>query len=530
MSDDLAAVAEDLAKGGLFLVSGSLIATVISAIASIIIARILGPELYGQYVLALVVPSMLFLVTGFGINQGLTRFAASLRAKGELAQVARIIKHGILIKAIIGFTIFLVNFTLADFLASTILNRPELGFYIQVASVSITFQVIFTTAASAFIGLDKAEYSAMSTNIQAISKTIIAIALVLAGFGVLGAISGYVIGYVAGSAVALTILLPMINKFTNHDEDRVPFMTTVSMLMKYGLPLYAAALLVGFILPYQNLVLGLFTTDVEVGYFKAASNFISLITLVSMPITSMLLPAFSKLTSTMEERMRTFFLFANKYTTLLVVPIATLIAVFSTEIVQIIYGSTYEAAGIYLSLYCLLYFLTGIGYLTLSSFFNGLGETKLTMKTNLVTFTILVPLSPILANTYGVTGLIAASLTAQTAGALYAMSVAKKRFSLTFATLTLIRIYVAAALSAPIPFMLLQFSPLPSLFNVIAGGLLYLYIYITISPILGTVNKPELQSLSEITQKQRMLRLIFKPLLRYQEKILSIRNPDNTEM
>ena len=71
MSDDLAAVAEDLAKGGLFLVSGSLIATVISAIASIIIARILGPELYGQYVLALVVPSMLFLVTGFGINQGL---------------------------------------------------------------------------------------------------------------------------------------------------------------------------------------------------------------------------------------------------------------------------------------------------------------------------------------------------------------------------------------------------------------------------------------------------------------------------
>ena len=60
MSDELTKVAEDSARGGFFLISGTAIATVIMAIASILIARFLGPELYGQYALILVIPQLLF--------------------------------------------------------------------------------------------------------------------------------------------------------------------------------------------------------------------------------------------------------------------------------------------------------------------------------------------------------------------------------------------------------------------------------------------------------------------------------------
>jgi len=57
MTDELAKVAEDSARGGFLLISGTALATVIMAIASILIGRLLGPELYGQYTLAIVVPN-----------------------------------------------------------------------------------------------------------------------------------------------------------------------------------------------------------------------------------------------------------------------------------------------------------------------------------------------------------------------------------------------------------------------------------------------------------------------------------------
>jgi hypothetical protein len=83
MTNDLFKVAEDSARSSFFLISGTALSTVILAIGSILTGRFLGPELYGQYTLALVIPSLLLTFTDLGISQGITKFTASLKAKGE---------------------------------------------------------------------------------------------------------------------------------------------------------------------------------------------------------------------------------------------------------------------------------------------------------------------------------------------------------------------------------------------------------------------------------------------------------------
>jgi hypothetical protein len=55
LPDDLSRVTEDSARGGFFLFSGSALATVIMAVAAIIVGRLLGPDLYGQYNLVVTV-------------------------------------------------------------------------------------------------------------------------------------------------------------------------------------------------------------------------------------------------------------------------------------------------------------------------------------------------------------------------------------------------------------------------------------------------------------------------------------------
>jgi O-antigen/teichoic acid export membrane protein len=521
MTTDLIKVAEDSARGGFFLVSGSFIATIISAVTVIFIGRFLGPELYGQYALSLVMPGMLFLFADLGISTGVIKYSASLRAEGKIGHAAKIIKHAITLKAATGLMFFLLNFALADFIAAVLLNRPDLGFYVRVASISIIFQVLISVATSAYLGLDRTHYSALTTNIQAISKAIISFALVLLGFSVAGAVLGHVAGFIIGGVFGISILLLVLRKFPKNSVDDVGFTESLKTLMSYGIPLYVSGILMGFVHPYQNFILAILASDVDIGNLKAAVNFVALITVVSAAITTALFPAFSKLDSAIKDGTTTFFKFANKYTTLLVVPIATLLITFSKEIVQIVYGSTYQTAALFLSIYCLLFFLVGLGYLTLTSLFNGLGETRITFKISLITLLLILTLSPLLITAYGVPGSLAALICAHATSTCYGMYVAKRNFKIEFDTKSLIKIYLVGAGSTVPSLLLLQVSTLPRLVNVLVGGMLYLAIYVTLAPTTKIVNNSELETVTEIVQKIKPLTPIIKPLIWYQKKILN---------
>ncbi len=522
MTDELVKVAEDSIRGGFFLISGTALATTIMAISSIFIARLLGSELYGQYTLSLVAPQLLFLFTDLGINQGIIKFTASLRAKGETSRIARIVKYGLLVRIATGIAIFAINYAFAEQFATILLQRPDLTFYIRIASTSVLFQVMFTTAGSTFIGLDKTEYNALTTNIHAIVKAATSISLVLLGFSVIGAIVGHVASYAVAAVAAMSIVF-LISKEKQSLQDNSNLSDTLKTLMRYGAPLYIALILTGFIPLYQNIILANFTTDADIGNYKAAANFIALVSILSVPITTMLLPAFSKLNSTTNQKITAFFKLANKYTAMIIIPLTVLMIIFSNEIVNIVYGSTYESAPLFLAIYSLLYLLVGLGYLTLTSFYNGLGETKTTLKISLIIFITLAALSPILTKAYSVPGLIIAYLIASTTGTTYGSYIARKKFRIEFDTPSLLKIYLISAISSIPSLLVLHLMHMPRILNVIIGGTLYLLSYATLAPLTKTVTSAELKIAAQIAQNNRLLALIAKPLLKYEQRMLRIR-------
>ena len=517
MADELLEAAEASARASFFLASGTIVATVIMAISAILIGRLLGPELYGQYSLILSAPQLLFLFTDFGINQGIIKFAASLRAEGKHDSVTRLIQNAVKFKILLGTAFFAINFVFADFFA-LLVNRPELAPYVRIASFSIIFQVILSTVSASYVGLDKTEYDPLTTNTQAIIKTIFSVALVLLGFSVAGAIIGNVLGYVVAGILGLGIVFFKLLKPPSKIAGE-SMMRNLKMLLTYGAPLYASALLAGFTGPYQNILLGFFTTDLDIGNFRAATNFVVLIGILPASINTALFPAFSKLYASKGEKIKDFFKITNKYTCLLIVPIITLIIILSKEIVQVIYGSTYQSAFLFLSLSILVYFLVAIGYANLTSLFNGLGETRITFKITLINVLTLTILAPFFAKTYNVPGLIIASLLSSFIGTLYASYVAITKFKIEFDIKSIMKIYLISATSGIPIISLTIFTHFPEVFKVVFGGFLYIFIYVTLAPLTGVINNSEIQTLKNITQKTRSLALISKPLLRYWEKI-----------
>ena len=518
MVSDIANLAEESTKGSFILVSGTLIATVISAVASILIARFLGPDNYGIYSLSLVVPQIFFLITDFGIREGIIKFTIEARAKGQTSLGIKIIKYGLLIRTLAGIISFLVLFVSADLIAKIILQRPNLGVYIRIASVAVIFQAIYTTVTHAYIGLDKTIPSSIITQIQSLAKAMASILLVILGFSITGAVLGYVFGFISAGIISITALLLYFKKIDKPiDSEKIT--PALKKLVKYGTPLYFSVIMIGFMPQFIDILLAFFASNYDIGNFKATANFILLLTIIAQQLTISFLPAFTKLNDASIEQRKSFFSISHKYTTLIILPLTMLLIVFSNEIVQFAYGPTYTNAGFFLSIYAFLYFMTGLGYLNLPSLFNGMGKTRETLKMNTITFLVVLAIAPFTTNYFGITGLIITILIAYVLGSIYGMYAAKRTLEITFDLKILSKIYLIALLSVIPSIMLVSdLTPIPKM---LLGTGVYLFIYLTLVPFAKIVTSSEMKLLNQFIAKIKPL-YILKPLLRYHDKILQL--------
>ena len=74
--------AADMAKvsaaGGFHLLWGLVISTLISAVGTIFIARLLGSDQYGLFTVVLIVPMLISAFRDWGVNAAMVRFTAQL--------------------------------------------------------------------------------------------------------------------------------------------------------------------------------------------------------------------------------------------------------------------------------------------------------------------------------------------------------------------------------------------------------------------------------------------------------------------
>lgn len=522
MVNSTSTVLQDSARGGFHLTVGNVLSGIVSALALIIIARILGSEQYGLYSISTVIPSLLLIFVDPGINQAIIKFSASLRLKREENRLRKLLLHGLAFKTFLSLIAFAVCFTFADQFAVHILHRPDAGGFIKIASTLIILQTVFTTLNSTFIGSDKTEYNAVTTVVQSIAKAIIAPALVVLGLSIAGALIGYVSSFVLAGILGTCLFASKIHRPLNHlGGDPEGFLENLKMLIVYGLPLYISVLIGGSTLQYRNILMALFTSNHEIGNFQAAMNFNTIVTSISIPIATVLLPAFSKMEGN-EVSLNGFFKLSVKYTSMVILPIVILLMIYSGEIVQIIYGNGWELAPIFLSLSVATYFLVGLGFNVLGSFFNGIGETKTNLRITLVNSIILAILAPLLMWSFRLNGMIIAMLLSTSAGTLYGLHTARKTFGIEIDTRTITRIYLVSLASA-LPLLAMKQIPLYSnVIRIVIGAAAYFALYLLMIPIARIITPTELAEIRKVLERIRPLKYLAQPILYCEERIMRI--------
>jgi peptidoglycan biosynthesis protein MviN/MurJ (putative lipid II flippase) len=171
-----------------------------------------------------------------------------------------------------------------------------------------------------------------------------------------------------------------------------------------------------------------------------------------------------------------------------------------------------------------VYFLVIIGFLGLSSLFNGLGDTKTTLKMTGINLSIFIILAPILAALYDVPGVIISSLISNAIATIYGGFVARRKFHVEFDIKASTRIYVVAGTSAIPSVLLVSLTKLSAPVVLLSGFLIYVLIYLSLVPLAGIISRKELETITDIINRVRPLRVIATPLVKYEKRIMNLRS------
>jgi len=519
MTESLSDIVQNSARGGMFLFVGYFFSLVLLAIGSIIVARLLGPDGYGLFTIALVVPSLILGFIDPGVGGALTRFTAKFRAEGRGDLAAGILKTGFMFKFPMSTISSFLCFIFSDILAAYVLNRPDMGMLIRLSSLMILFQTVFNFLGESFSGLDRMEGVAMILNVEAVIKTVLSPILVILGFGVFGALVGHIISFVIAGIIGGILFLKFYRTLGKAIDFR--FSSNLKSMVHYGFPLYASNLMGTILSQIQILVLAFFVSNSEIGNFNVTVRLLTLIGVLTYPFSA-LFPAFSKVKRGSSE-LDSLFRLSVKYTSILVIPVTLMISILSKDIIFTLYGRIYTSAPIFLSIYVLTNLYSGLGSVVIGHLFNGTGETRLSFYSTLINFVVLLPLAFVLTQSYGVVGLLTAILISTTCSFTYSLWATIKKIKVKFDLKSSFRIYLASILSSiPTLVLSLYVQFYYRFLNLILYVSVFVFLYLTLLPIVKGVEESDIENIRLLFKNIKIIQPLIDPVLTFESKLLSI--------
>jgi O-antigen/teichoic acid export membrane protein len=520
------------ATGSFQLLIGVATSTIIMAVGTVMLTRLLGNDNYGLYALSMAPSVMINLFRDWGVNSAMTKYVASLRAESNDLETCDVVVAGVAFEVATGVALSLLSLFLAGFFAS-IFNRPEIYPFILIMSVTILSGSLLAAAQSSFIGYERMSLNSFTMICQAIVKTAVGPVLVLLGYGILGAVIGYTLSFVSAGLIGVaTLYLVLYRPLAKSRKAKRSIFKTLKPMLRYGVPLSISSILLGLLTQFYVLMMGVYIPNTAagnslIGNYQAAVNFAVLLTFFTIPIGTVLFPAFAKLDSQNEhELLRTVFASSVKYTAILLIPATMAVMALSTPIVNTLFGEQYASAPFFLALYVIGNLFAVVGNLSLGSFLTGLGETKVLMKQAVLTVLIGLPLGFLLIPPFGILGIILGSLVAGVPSMIWGLHWVWKHYEAKAEFQSSAKIFTASALAAIASFLTTNFLHTAAWIQLVLGLAVFLVIYVLGAPLIGAIRQSDIDALRNMSSGLGIVSKIANIPLRAAEKAAQT-NPAN---
>ncbi len=359
------------------------------------LGRILGPEKYGLFgvILSLLMVVEIFLIKG--VTDAVSKYVSEFPLKANSIK-----KKGIKIQVVVSLIVFCLYFFSAKYIA-ILLKDQNLINYIKLSALILPIMSIYSAYIGYLNGKRKFKKQAMSIISNSIGKVFGVFLFVLLGFGIFGAISGYIFGVGIGLVAATCFSIEGSKESNDFPSTK---------LINFAIPLVIFS---GITVLLRNLdllyVKALIEDSKAAGFYTAAIAFARAPYFLFYALSATLLPSISKSFAENDILLTKKYIRQSlRYLLLILLPLAAIISATSTNLITLFYTTKYVAAGSPLSIV-----IWGMSFLImtviLTTIINGIGRPKVSMFIMLPMVPIDIVLNYILIPRYGLQGAAAAT-------------------------------------------------------------------------------------------------------------------------
>ena len=386
---------------------GSFGGTVVQAVVGILIARILQPELLGIYSLAFGLAAMTSLIIGMGIQEAVSSLLGRAYAQKNKTETENIL--GFMFK--ITFFAALVVLIFSAFLpniSEKLYGDSVIGIYAAIIVVAVTLSsFFFTLAYSVFQVTGRIKSLTYLIVTDQSLRSGLSLVLVIAGFGVLGAVSGHLIG-----ALIIFISSALLFKDLKKGDPVFPDLyrliksvNDVSVKKYFGFTFWVALdrNMGNLFMSLPVILTGIYVTASEVSFFRLAFGYVNLALSLLGPISVLLNVEFPKLQIENREKLANNFKKVSLYSLGLSVILTVGAILVSPIAFRILYGENFLPSVPYVAGLIIYGALYGIG-VGLGPMWRAINGVKVSILINSIILGGGVPLGLWLIKNYGLWG------------------------------------------------------------------------------------------------------------------------------
>jgi len=392
-------LARKVIKNSIYNSSRTIISGIGGLIFSIILARVLRPELFGIYALAM---SICFFILQLdpGINVALTRYLSDAIGKKDELLGRSYFKFLFKLKILLAIIFSVSLAILAKPLSLQVFHKPELLIPLEIVSIFLVLYYFSDFMDACFQAFHDFKRPMLRHLIYESSKFVIVILFLLLGFSLFGVF----VGITLAALITLLVMLSFLVKKYPHVLKGSTVKIDKKRLLRF-LGFLTIGSVSGVFFAYIDMImLGVFLPAEYVGYYKASANIVFGIAGLTA-ISGVLFPVFTQLEG---EGLENAFRKVFKYSSVLSFPCAVGLIFLATPIVKVVYGSEYLPAVLPLMILSPLIIFNSVNFF--GTLFTAKEKPEYTSFLGIFCAILNIVLNYILIIRYGIIGAASATL------------------------------------------------------------------------------------------------------------------------
>ncbi len=310
------------------------------AILTIALARLLDPDGYGLLFLAISVLGVIEMFSRLGFGKSTARYIATFKER-DPTQIPHILRVGFLLNLLVLALVCVILLFTYEQIASLI-DEQALAPFLFIGILYIIFTTATHFSSPILQGFEAIEITAILRAARGVIKLILAIGLVLLGFGAFGAFVGYLLAYGVAGVLGVFYIYMVYYRGSEQGKRQAGICRRV---VEYSIPITATSTASTIDRHTDTVLLGYFIGPTAVAFYTIGKQVVGFIETPASALGFTLAPTYeTQREKGNSETTARIFEEGVSHTLLLYIPAAAGLILVAEPLIKLVFGKQYLGA------------------------------------------------------------------------------------------------------------------------------------------------------------------------------------------